>query len=112
MGDNGVMPMAPIRFFDQTKLESVVGEAINKLGKDVVRVRYSYDDDHTGEPSIFFRVVLTDAAAKPASLGKVASGVKRLLIDEIRPHENWGLHLYFNFRSKSETVITKDPDWD
>ncbi len=81
MGDNGVMPMAPIRFFDQTKLESILGDAISRLGKEVVRVRYSYADDHTGEPSIFFRVVLTDAAAKAASLGKVASGVKRLLME-------------------------------
>ena len=44
-------------------------------------------------------------------LGEVASGIEKILWDEIRPLENWGLHLYFAFRSESEMAEFKDPRW-
>jgi hypothetical protein len=105
------MPVAPTGYVHQTQLAGEIAKAVAKLGKDVVRVKYSLEPDSTGEPSIFFRIVLTDAASREDRLAEVTSRIAALLFDEIRPHENWGMLPYFSFRSKSEQEKRNDPEW-
>ena len=84
---------------------------VGKLGNEVVRVKYSLGTDSSGEPSIFFRIVLSDAASREDGLADVTGRIATILFDEIRPYENWGLLPYFSFRSKSEQAIRNDPEW-
>jgi len=102
--------MVPTGSVQKTQLDTVIAKAIRKLGKETVRVNYSLGTDSTGEPSIFFRIVLTDAASREDRLAEVTSRISTIL-DEIRPQENWGLLSYFSFRSKSEQEKRDDPDW-
>jgi hypothetical protein len=104
------MPMLPTRVVQKTQLDNIIAKAIRKLGKEAVRVNYNLGTDSTGEPSIFFRIVLTDAASREDKLAEVTSRIATIL-DEIRPQENWGLLSYFSFRSKSEQKKLNDPDW-
>jgi hypothetical protein len=102
----------PAGFVHQGQLDRELQHAVTKLSsKEVVRVRYSIGLDSTGDPAIFFRIVLTDSASKPGALADVTNRVSGTLFDELRPHENWGLIAYFNFRSKSEEEVRKDPEW-
>jgi len=105
------MAMVPTGFVHQTQLAKEIADAIPKLGKDAVRVRYSIGSDSTGEPSIFFRIVLTDAASREQRLAEVTDRITTILFDEIRPYEDWGLLPYFSFRSKSEQDQRNDPEW-
>ena len=105
------MPMVPTGIVHRTQLADEIAKAIRKLGKDAVRVSYSMETDSTGEPSIFFRIVLTDAASREDRLADVTGRIATILFDEIRPHENWGLLPYFSFRSKSEQEKRNDPEW-
>jgi hypothetical protein len=104
------MPMVPTGLVHQTQLAHEIAKAVRKLGKEAVRVNYSLGTDSTGEPSIFFRIVLTDVASRedklPAVTGRIAT-----VLEEIRPYENWGLVPYFSFRSKSEQEKRNDPEW-
>jgi hypothetical protein len=105
------MPMVPSRFVHQGQLDSEIKSAVRKLGPEVVDVTYSLRGDSTGEPSIFFRIVLTDAASREETLTGVTGRISKILFEEVRPIENWGLHPYFNFRSQSEQQRRKDPKW-
>lgn len=106
------MPVVPAGFVHQTQLDGEVEKAIAKLSdKEVVRVRHSFGVDSTGEPSIFFRIVLTNSASKTEALAEVTGRITTVLFDELRPHENWGLIPYFNFRSKSEQDKRNEPEW-
>jgi len=105
------MPTVPAGFVHQTQLANQIAKAVRKLGKDAVRVNYSLGADSTGEPSIFFRIVLTDAASREDKLAEVTGRIAAALFDELRPHENWGLLPYFSFRSKSEQDLRNDPEW-
>ena len=105
------MPLARTGPAQKTQLDSVIAKAIRKLGKETVRVNYSFGEDSTGEPSIFFRVLLTDAASREDKLLGTIGRIEKILIDEIRPQENWGLLSYFSFRSKSEQEGRNDPEW-
>ena len=111
MRDNFVM-YAPAGFVNQTELRDSVDAAKRRLSPDeVVRVAYSVGNDSTDEPGIFFRIVLTDAASREECLGDVTRRVESVLIDSIRPLENWGLFPYFSYRSFSEQSPRNDPEW-
>jgi hypothetical protein len=79
--------------------------------KEVVNVAYEIGYDSTDDPSIFFRIVLTDEASSERRLAVVAERVTSRLITSIRPLENWGLIPYFSFRSFSEQRKLNDPRW-
>ena len=112
--DNGSMPRATSGLMNYAQLTSIVDKAIRKLGKEVVRVRYNFGEDHTGDPSMFFRIVLTDAACREDTLMKVTGRIEKSLFEEIHLLEDWGLFPYFSFRSKSEQAELegKDLGWD
>jgi hypothetical protein len=104
--------MVPTGFVHQAHLATEIAKAVRKLGKDtVVGVNYSLGTDSTGDASIFFRIVLTDAASQEDKLAEVTGRIETILYDEIRPQENWGLLPYFRFRSKSEQEELNDPEW-
>lgn len=102
----------PTGFVNQAELAQGVAEAIRSLSpQEVVRVAYTIGHDSTEDPSIFFRIVLTDAASREESLADVTGRVASSLFNSIRPVENWGLTPYFSFRSFSEQRMRNDPEW-
>jgi hypothetical protein len=101
--------MVPSGFVHQSQLDAEIKNAIGKLGPEAVHVAYNLGADSTGEPSIFFRIVLDDAATREDTLTEVTGRIADILFDEVRPIENWGLHPYFNFRSQSEQRRRNDP---
>lgn len=77
----------------------------------MVRVKHRVGFDSTGEPAIFFHIVLSDAAASEDRLADVTGHIATTLFEELHPHD-WGLIPYFSFRSKSEQDQRKnDPEW-
>jgi len=103
--------MVPSGFVHQAQLDEDIKSAILKLGPEVIHVAYSLRADSTGEPSIFFRIILADSATTEEALAEVTDRIATILFDEIRPIENWGVHPYFNFRSHSEQQKRPDPEW-
>ncbi|MEP7353860.1 MAG: hypothetical protein ABI824_11560 [Acidobacteriota bacterium] len=105
------MAVIPTGYVSQQQIADEIDRAKQKLGPEVVRLKYTVGLDTSDEPAIHFRIVLTDAAAKWETLGEVASRVEQTLFEELRPNENWGLRSYFNFRSQSEQAETHDLAW-
>jgi hypothetical protein len=98
----------PTGYINQTLLANTVAQATQKLGKESFA---SGTVDTSGEPSLFFRIVLADAASGKATLADVSGRIAQIFFEEIRPYENWGLTPYFSFRSESEQATLNDPDW-
>ena len=96
-------------FVDQAQLASAVEKAAHTLGTEVVRLRHSIGADTSGDPAIFFRIVLADWAVGEETLADVTGKIASALFDEIRPYENWGLVPYFTFRGSSEE--NTDREW-
>jgi microcystin degradation protein MlrC len=87
-----------------------VDRIARELAPDVVRIRFSPGHDWADYPAIYFRIVLSDAAARDR-LSAVARLVRDRLYDELRLLESdYGPH--FNFRSQSETTKLPDAQWD
>jgi hypothetical protein len=79
------------------------------LAPDVVRIRFGPDEDWAGDPAIYFRVVLSDEAARDR-LAEIARLVRDRLRGELRLRES-GYIPYFNFRSQGEMAKISDPQW-
>jgi hypothetical protein len=103
--------MVPTGYVNQAQLGEIIGQAAQHLGPEVVRVTYRLGPDSTGEPSLFFRILLADAYIREETIADLTRRISSALFDATRPLENWGLRPYFNFRSKSEQDRRPDPDW-
>jgi len=106
------MPMVPTGYVHLGHLDAIVKEASALLGPEVLHVAYSIRPDSTDEPSIFFRILLTDAAVREETIVDVTRRIADVLLAAVRPLEDWGLLPYFNYRSKSEQDRRRDPDFE
>ena len=57
----------PRIYIGQEQIEPGVQRAVQALAPDVVRVGFSLEEDWTGDPSVFFRVVLSKKASRQMS---------------------------------------------
>jgi hypothetical protein len=92
-------------------LEEEIRNAVSKMGPEAVHVDYRFGEDHTGDPSLFFRVVLKDEATDESVIGDVTRRISATIFNVRQPIENWGLHPYINYRSESEHRNRPDPKW-
>ena len=97
-------------FVHQQKIVKGIEKAAAALASEVVRIRYNFGEDWSGEDAVFFRVVLKDTATKRSQLREVAKRVSSIVLDEVKPQE-LGLQSYFNFRSESEQAELKEEAW-
>ena len=102
------MPILSSGLVNERDLASAVKRAEKALAPVVVRIRYSIGPDWTGDRSIFFRIILSDAVSRPERLLKIAKRVENL---KEAKAEELGLQTYFNFRSLSEQAELKEPSW-
>src|SRR6266852_4690807 len=91
----------------QAEIDAAVAAVVSELAPDVVRIRYNIGEDHTGDPSIFFRIVLSDNATTPRRFRKTTRDVEARLEERVDP-DQFGLFPYFNFRSRSETEALRE----
>jgi hypothetical protein len=90
----------------------IVKAAEEKFAPDVIRIRYHTGFDWTGDPAIFFRILLSDAASRRENLGRITERVRRELFDEFYRLGESEHIAYSTFRSKSEQDKLKDPQWE
>ena len=95
---------------DETQIEAGVQRAVEALAPDVVRIRFNLGEDWTGDPSVFFRVVLSKKASRFEHLGKTASRIEARIRKEVKPGE-MGLNDYLSFRSEAEQADLREAAW-
>jgi hypothetical protein len=105
------MPIVRRGLVDQSKIRAGVQRAERTMAPDVIRIMYGFTVDWQGEHSIFFRIVISDHAAAPNRLRETTQRIIAKVLHEIKA-EDLGLQTYFNFRSKSEQAILREPAWE
>jgi hypothetical protein len=71
-------------------------------------LRYTVENDWSGDPAIFFWITLSDEAARPAVLSQTSRAIMDFITQRLDPVGEWGLIPYFNFRSQSEQASLKE----
>ncbi len=93
----------------QAEIEAAIARVQESIGPDVVRIRYEIGEDWSGQWAIFFRIVLTDDAAR-CRLRDIATRVVRELAQQM-DFPGMGVFPYHNFRSVSEQAMLQEPAW-
>ncbi|MFN7924246.1 MAG: hypothetical protein U0Q16_29360 [Bryobacteraceae bacterium] len=99
----------PAAVTQQSKIESAIDELERALAPNVVRIRYEIAKDWSDQWAIFFRIVLSDDAAKFRIRDlrrQVVEGLARSL-----DFTAMGVLAYHNFRSASEQAALQEPAW-
>ena len=99
----------PIAVTKQAQINNAVGEVQKLLSPDVTRIRYEIGQDWSGEWAIFFRIVLSDEAARN-KLRDVANKIDWELERRL-DFVGMGVFAYLNFRSDSEQAALQEPAW-
>jgi hypothetical protein len=93
-------------------IPKIVKAAEEKFAPHVIRIRYHTGFDWSGDPAIFFRVLLSDNASLHENLIGIAERVDRELSDELLRQGDYERLAYIDYRSKSEQDKLKDPKWE
>ena len=99
----------PAAVSQQGKIRKEVRAVEAALRPDVVRIRYSMSEDWSGQWAIFFRIVLSDDAAKNR-LREAADNVVWRLAEHL-DFTALGVFPYHNFRSESEQAAMQEEAW-
>jgi hypothetical protein len=95
----------------EQEIDSAVHRVESKFAQDVHHIRYSFEENWIGAPSVLFRIVVRDEASRgDHQLYELSNKVSISLLNEAKTDEN-GLYAYFDFRSMSEQAKLKDPAW-
>ncbi|MBM3737370.1 MAG: hypothetical protein FJW39_16435 [Acidobacteria bacterium] len=97
---------------DEKAVAATVAELERRFAPDVVRIRYTLKNDWSGDPAIYFRVLLTDDAAREERLYTVAGAIRKVIWWEVDTLKNWDVMSYISFRSVSEQKQMRDAEWD
>jgi len=93
----------------QAEIDAAIQHVLQTTGPDVVRIRYDFGEDWSGQWAIFFRIVLSDDAAE-RRLGEAADKVVWGLARQL-DFPGMGVFPYHNFRSVSEQETLQEPAW-
>ncbi len=92
-----------------SEIQAAIDAVERSLAPDVAHIRYEIGEDWSGQWAIFFRVVLSDDAAK-RRLRDVATKVVWGLARQL-DFPSMGVFPYHNFRSVSEQEALREPAW-
>lgn len=109
--DNYDVPSTQRGLVDQSKLTAAVRRAERALAPDVIRVMPTFSLDWSGEESLFFRILLSNAASAPNKLRQTTQKIESKILAGIKADE-LGLQTYFNYRSEAEQAKLRDPLWE
>src|SRR5580700_10090164 len=90
------------------QINAAITEVVKEFSPDVVHIRYDLMPDWSGDPAVYFRVLLSDeASSKP---GVVSRKVEKRM-DELLDFLWLELFAYYNYRNVSEQAVLQDKSW-
>jgi hypothetical protein len=108
------MPTTKLSPTDLKEFDDKVQEAVKKF-PEIVRIRYNFDEDWTGAPAIYFRVVLSDDVGLD-EIGEVGHRIRQSIAGDLKIGDLQILETeyfpFFYFRRKSSQDRLKEPSWE
>jgi hypothetical protein len=93
-----------------SQINAAVADVYRQLAPDVVRIRFDVGHDWSGDDAIFFRILISDDAAR-TRLRETREKAVRML-EAILNFETVGLRVYHNVRSVSEQESLREKSWE
>lgn len=88
----------------------MIADVCRQLAPDVVRIRFDVGRDWSGDDAIFFRILVSDDAARTRLRETREKAVS--MLESILTFETMGLRVYHNVRSVSEQEALREKSWE
>ena len=95
----------------RTQFAAAVAEVERQLVPDVLRIRFTLDEDWTGDPAVHFRILLPDDVVEFGKILPATRKIQEAIEGNIEPFEQWGVWPYYDYRGASEQAEFNEPAW-
>jgi hypothetical protein len=95
---------------EKPKVNAAITEVCRQLAPDVVRIRYDFEQDWSGDDAIFYRILISDDAASMRLRETV--GLALSMLESRLNLETLGLRVYHNVRTESEQAALREKSWE
>ena len=104
--------LLPSGIVQETQINAAITDVYRQLAPDVVRIRYDFGQDWSGDDAIFFRILISDDAARTQK--RIRETVDRTmhLLESVLNFTGMGLLVYHNVRSVSEQAMLREKSWE
>ena len=103
------MPRIPLAVRKDIEIAEGVADVERLLAPDVVYIRFNVREDWSGDPAVYFNVMLSDEAGNNRLIEVTELVEERL--DERLDFETLGLYRYPHYRTQSEQAKLRDKEW-
>jgi hypothetical protein len=100
--------LLPSGIVQETQINAAITDVCRQLAPDVVRIRFDFGPDWSGDDAIFFRILISDEAGK-ARLRETVARTMGMLESAL---DFTGLFVYHNVRSVSEQAKLREKSWE
>jgi len=101
--------LSPSIIAPESKVNAAITDVLKQLYPDVQRIFFNFGPDWSGDPAVFFRIIISDEAARMRLRETMAKVVG--MLESILNLETMGLHVYHNVRSESEQAALGEESW-
>jgi hypothetical protein len=102
--------LLPSGIVQGSQINAVIADVCRQLAPDVVRIRFDVGRDWSGDDAIFFRILVSDDAARTRLRETREKAVS--MLESILTFETMGLRVYHNVRSVSEQEALREKSWE
>ena len=101
--------LSPSSIAPVSKINAAITDVCRQM-RDVRRIRFDIGADWSGDDAVFFRILISDDAARTRLRETMAQVVG--MLESILNLEALGLHVYHNVRSESEQAALREKSWE
>lgn len=102
--------LTPTAIVNKAEIDAAIAEIMSEMAPDIVRIRFNFSSDWSGDPAIYFRTVISDDASRHRR-SEVTEQV-RSWFDRRFDFLGMGFFAYYSFRSVSSQATVNEPDWE
>jgi hypothetical protein len=102
--------LLPSGIVQESQINAAITDVYRQLAPDVVRIRFDIGPDWSGEDAIFFRILLSDDAARTRLREATVKAIG--MLESALNFATMGLRVYHNVRSVSEQAALREKSWE
>jgi hypothetical protein len=102
--------LLPAGIVHDSQINAAIADVCRELAPDVKRIRFDRRPDWSGDDAVYFRILISDDAARTRLRETRAKAVS--ILESALDLQALGFFVYYNVRSESEQAALREKSWE